>query len=998
MITSSLTQSVVDLPMHSYPNERYLSSLSISLDEKKHDSPNIFTKSHLMWKKDNCLDIENTLSSQESVTDLRKAQFAVQGMTCGACTSAIRAALEPLEGVISVQVHLISNQAVVIYQPTDIDHPRIRDAIEDSGYDATLWEDAKLKPQAQLEADLRSVEIEIHGFDKLVFVPNLVCRYSDKDDRSPSSINDRLGKLGLLSFSPITMANKVSNITYRPSKDLTIRHILDFPVPVTAFIRKRPSIQALARKNQRREAKELSYLLLLSFLVAIPTFIIGVVGMTLLPQSNPFRIWCEEFVWGGCQRAVLALFVLSTLSQLAVNQYFVVKAWKTMRTYLKSWRWSRLFSFGSMDLLVALSTTIAYLASLGLFIRDILDSPEETIRHGSSTFFDSNVFLGLFILAGRVLEHYARSKTTDAISKLEDSSPDHALLLSIIESDVVCNLDHLLSSPAKKIPADLIEIGDILLLPAGSSPSADGVVVGGSSAFDESSLTGESLPITKVAGDLVLTGTKNISSPIVYRVDTVGQETMMRKIVRAVAEGQTKRSPIQLLAEKITSVFVPLIIYVSLIVLAAWLSVCLSVSESSWVFPAGKTATSDRIFIAFQFSISVLVIACPCGIGLAAPTAQAVGSGLLAESGILAQGGGESFQLASHVDVVVFDKTGTLTKGEASVVHTYLAQDNEGWLWEAIRMSEAISTHPLAQAIVSYCQGKQSTSENELAKMIDCEEIPGRGVRSTFSFEDRTIRLSIGSQEFVCQEHTDFELPIHLQDTVNSWRNLGNTVVFVMKHDSIIPSVPVLFGIADQVRTGFRDVISDLRGSGKDVYMLTGDNPQTALAVAREVGLEESEVKARVLPLEKAEFILKLKQGRRINSLLGCNRPTSRPTIVAFVGDGLNDSAALAAADVGIALSHGSDLSIASASFVVLSNSSIPRAIKQLFKISFEVYRRQILNFGWAMLYNVALIPVAAGVLYPYRHTQLSPIWSAFAMALSSVSVVVSSLALKWGI
>jgi len=795
------------------------------------------------------------------------------------------------------------------------------------------------------------------------------------------------------------MSNRISTITYRPSKELTIRHILNFPVPVVALTRKRPSIHVLARESQRQEAKSLSSLLFLSFLIAIPAFVIGVLGMSLLPKSNSLRMWCEEFVWGGCQRAVFALFILSTLSQLAVNQYFVVKAWKSMRTSLRSWRWSRLFSFGSMDLLVALSTTIAYLASLGLFIRDILRSSEETMEHGSSTFFDSNVFLGFFILAGRVLEHYARTKTTDAISRLEASSPDHALLLSARESGGVRTTD-LLSCPTEKISADLIDIGDLLLLPAGSSPPADGVVIVGSSAFDESSLTGESLPVTKGACDPVMTGTKNLGSPIVYRVNAVGQETMMRKIIRAVAEGQTKRSPIQLLAEKITSVFVPIIVYLSLIVLAVWLAVCLSVPASSWVLSAGQTATGDRLFIAFQFSISVLVIACPCGIGLAAPTAQAVGSGLLAKNGILAQGGGEAFQLASNVDIVVFDKTGTLTKGEASVVNAHLAQEeDEVWLWDAIKMAEAISTHPLAQAIVSYCEDKQPISPN-VAKMVDCDEIAGKGIRSTFSFEDRTIHLSIGSQKFISQEHPNFELPTHLQDLVNSWRDSGNTVVFVLQHNSGVSSIPVLFGIADQIRTGFRDVIENFKASGKEVYMLTGDNHRTALAVGRELGLDKTNIKAGVLPLEKASIILKFKQRRRIDSrtLLGCYRSTSRPAILAFVGDGLNDSAALAAADIGIALSHGSDVSIASASFVVLSNGSVPHAIKQLFIISAKVYRRQVLNFGWAMLYNVALIPVAAGVLYPYRHTLLSPVWSALAMALSSLSVVVSSLALKWGV
>lgn len=789
------------------------------------------------------------------------------------------------------------------------------------------------------------------------------------------------------------MSNPVSNIEYQPSEELTIRHILTFPEPIVASLRKRPSIHALSQEAQRREAKTLFHLLLLSFVIAIPTFIIGVLGMTLLPKSNPLRVWCEEVIWGGSERAVVALFVLGTIAQLAVNQHFVVKSWKIMKVSSKSqWRWSRFIHFGSMDLLVALSTVIAYLASLGLFIRDIIRSHEVTMHNGTTTYFDSSVFLGFFILAGRVLEHYTRMKTNDAISMLEDASPDHALLLSKTHGK------HLLSAPAKKISADVVEIGDLLLLPAGGIPSADGVIVAGSSAFDESSLTGEAMPVTKEEGDAVMTGTKNLASPVVFRVETVGQETMMRTIIRAVAEGQSKKSPIQALAERITSIFVPVVVYISLLVLVVWLIVLLCAPESSSIFPMGRSATSDRIAAAFQFAIAVLVIACPCGIGLAAPTAQAVGSGLLAKAGILAQGGGEAVQLASNVNVVVFDKTGTITKGQAAVT-TYHLIDGDEWLWEALHQAEATSTHPLAQAIVLYSQKKKSNFPSSM-HMVSCEEVAGKGVRATFLVDGEQIRLSIGNESFLAQEDANFQIPNWQTTVADSWRNEGNTVVFVLCRDSHGSSVPLMLGVADQIRDGFKQTIASLKDSGKDVYMLTGDNVRTARAVARKVGLDDHHVKAGVMPLEKSLFINTLKNKKRLvgSKLFDIGRPSERNTIVAFIGDGLNDSAALTAADIGIALSHGSQVSIASASFVLVSDRCTPQAVTKLFKICSRVYRRQIANFGWAMLYNIALIPVAAGVLYPYRHTELSPVWSSLAMALSSVSVVVSSLALKWGI
>ena len=246
----------------------------------------------------------------------------------------------------------------------------------------------------------------------------------------------------------------------------------------------------------------------------------------------------------------------------------------------------------------------------------------------------------------------------------------------------------------------------------------------------------------------------------------------------------------------------------------------------------------------------------------------------------------------------------------------------------------------------------------------------------------------------------DFRIPDSLKGTADTWRDEGSTVVFVLRRDSKGSSIPLMLGLVDEVRPGFATTISTLKAAGKDVYMLTGDNERTALAVARRVGLDERHVKASAMPLEKAQFVrdLKMRKRTRGSTMLGRRDRSERDSIVTFFGDGLNDSAALAAADLGIALSHGSQVTIASAAFIILSDRSAPQAVTQLFRISSKVYRRQMINFGWAMLYNVALIPVAAGVLYPYRQTQLSPVWSSLAMALSSVSVVVSSLALKWGV
>ncbi|KAF9529911.1 E1-E2 ATPase-domain-containing protein [Crepidotus variabilis] len=936
-------------------------------------------------------DIESSLDKciedQQSSANVRKAQISISGMTCSSCTSTISTNVEPMDGIVSFDIHLMTNSAVAVYNADVITIYQLLETIEDSGYGTTLIEDSPLVDDASKTEGLRTLEIEFCGIDHFTI----------------SGVTRQLSQLGLISFTPVTIGIPISTIVYRPSSTLNIRHILNFDKPIQAFVHHRPSAHALSQENQRKEAKHLSILLLLAFLIAIPTFIIGVLGMTVLPSMNAFRMWCEAYIWGGCQRAVLALLVLATIAQLTVNQHFVRKAWKVLAgSSSRRWRWSRLIHFGNMDLLVALSTSIAYLASLGLLIRDVRRSPEDAIRDGTTTYFDSTVLLGFFILMGRVLEGYARSKTNDAISMLENAAPDHALLLSTTknEKDNYNDID-LLGSPSTPISADLIDIGDLLLIPAGGMPCADGTVMAGSSVFDESSLTGESLPVLKAKGESVMTGTRNLSSPIVIRVETVGDETMMRKIVRAVAEGQSKKSPIQVLADKITSIFIPVVVYISLIVLVVWLSVFLSAPSFSAIFPSARSTTSDRISAAFEFAIAVLVIACPCGIGLAAPTAEAVGSGLMAKAGILAQGGGEAFQLASSTDIIVFDKTGTLTRGEATVKQTWVKDEQQHWLLEAVGLAEATSTHPLAQAITSHCQSVTASQPSSSLTMRSCEEIAGRGVRALFAVGEEPAELSVGNSDFVVAEAgSGFRIPEDLTTTATSWRDGGHTAVFVLCRTSQGISIPLMFGIADQLREGFMDAIQTLKDSGKEVYMLTGDNERTAQAVASQLGLNPTYVKAGALPHEKAQFITNLRQQKRHRHirLLRRWRNEERNAIVAFMGDGLNDSAALAAADTGIAMSHGSQVSMAAASFVLLSDRSIPQAVTNLFKISARVHRRQVMNFCWAMLYNVVLMPVAAGVLYPYHHTRLSPVWSSLAMALSSVSVVISSLALQWGL
>lgn len=558
---------------------------------------------------------------------------------------------------------------------------------------------------------------------------------------------------------------------------------------------------------------------------------------------------------------------------------------------------------------------------------------------------------------------------------------------------------------AQQIHIDEIELGDLILIPPGSIPPADGEIVDGSTTADESSLTGESVPVPKSLGDQFFTGTTNITSVVTVRVTKLGNETALQRIVHAVGESLDHKAPIEELADRVTAVFVPVVIYMTLIVLAVWLAISLTPGSVplDW-FPNDHPQTADRVFFAFQFAIALLAIACPCGIGLAAPAAQAVGAGMAVKAGILAQGGGTAFQLATQVDTVVFDKTGTLTKGTPEVVTAEILRD-DGWILEAVRLIEEGSTHPLAAALVKYANSKVVEAHGEL-KVLEMEEVAGRGTKGQLKVNGRIMSFKLGSEAFM----DGVILPAGYNSaTMKSWKRRGYSVVILSFSclDSSSQSaneqlsIAARFAISDPPRDEAASVIASLRRSGKSVWMLSGDNETTARAVGHELGIEPSNVKAGVLPQEKSAFIQELKREVVIKPMQW-GKKSQGEAVVMFAGDGLNDSAAVAAADVGVAFSHGSQVTLSSASFVLLQTKAPLEGIGELLSLSKKVYRRQKvsqtqaddsgeniidhipqLNFAWALCYNVAMIPLAAGVFYPLGKTAIPPAWSALAMALS---------------
>ncbi|KAG8961148.1 hypothetical protein FRC03_005704 [Tulasnella sp. 419] len=935
---------------------------------------------------------------------LCQTTFGVEGMTCSSCTQSIERALKDVRGIQSVNVQLMQNSMSVVYDKQDISPQAIISIVEDTGFGAVEWE---TKGQADMEqqekAKQRTIQLQIDG---------MYC------EKCPDRVRGILESLPLVSFTAVTEASPVTKIIYTPSNTFTIREIIGaFNDPFSAKIMQPTSLFSRARHLQAREARKLSILFAISLLFAIPTFVIGIVGMVILKSNHPFRQWCEEPVWGGAARAVPILGALATIVQFGVGSIFYKRAFPTLfrrSGHSQPWKWKRLIHFGNMDLLVALSTTVAWAASVAMMILDVRRGRpvHEVDGHGMMaetaaktkvmTYFDSSVFLIFFILMGRALEGRARVKTGDAIAMLSELKPENALLViredekqSDSDSETLKQMDNsaIGSLRTNSIPLDHLELGDQILLRPGSIPPADGKVMAGTTTFDESSLTGESLPVAKQPDDSIFTGTTNLTSPIVVRVDKLGDETVLQKIVQAVSEAHGKKAPIEHLADRITSVFVPVIVWLSVAVLSIWLGVSVSKTIPQ-DYLGGLTSTGDRVFFAFEFAIAVLVVACPCGIGLAAPTAQTVGSGMAAKLGVLAKGGGEAFQLASQVDTVVFDKTGTLTTGVMKVVDVFEPEEEKGqwaWLSTAVRLIEAGSSHPLAKAIVEYLDEKLLGEFDSRVSIVNIEEVAGKGMKASVTLGGESYELAIGNEALV---------GVAESPEVAQWKSEGKSVVLVSVSGVAASGQILGFAISDTPRSDSMSTIAALKKAGKEVFMLSGDNPITATAVGKSLGIEESHVVAGVLPQEKSKFILELRDRVKTTRIWYKGwKEEQKKSVVLFCGDGLNDAAAIAAADVGVALAHGSQITLTTASFVLLSTSSSLTSLASLLNLSAKVYRRQKLNFGWAMIYNVGMIPLAAGAFYPTpSRTRLPPVFSALAMALSSGSVVLSSLALKWGL
>ncbi|NDJ17994.1 heavy metal translocating P-type ATPase [Myxacorys almedinensis] len=662
------------------------------------------------------------------------------------------------------------------------------------------------------------------------------------------------------------------------------------------------------------------------------TIVAGIISVILIVGSLPMMtglalpfipMWLHNY-WFQ--------LILSTPVMFWCGAEFFINAWKAFNRHT-----------ATMDTLVALGTGSAYLYSLiatlfpGFFLAQGL--PPDVY------FEAANVIITL-ILLGRLLEMRARGQTSEAIRKL--------IGLQARDARIIRNGQEL------EVPIQEVQIDDVVMVRPGEKVPVDGEVVSGSSTIDESMVTGESVPTKKQPGDEVIGATLNKTGSFRFRATRVGKDTVLAQIVKLVQQAQGSKAPIQRLADQVTGWFVPVVIAIAILTFIVWFTVM------------------GNVTLALITTVGVLIIACPCALGLATPTSVMVGTGKGAENGILIKGA-ESLELAYQIETIVLDKTGTITEGKPTVTDfiSNVGSAHELNLLKLVASVERNSEHPLAEAVVCYAQ----TQGVSLEEVQEFEAIAGSGVQGRVAHE----MVQIGTQRWLSELNIDVQ---SMQAEKDRLESLGKTVILI----AIAGKLHGLMGISDALKPSSIQAIRALQRMGLDVVMLTGDNQQTANSIANQVGIQT--VIAEVRPEQKAAVIKSIQ-----NDKLGRSRPNpkgrrhAKSTIVAMVGDGINDAPALAQADVGIAIGTGTDVAIAASDITLISGDlhSIVTAI-QLSRATIRNIRQ---NLFFAFIYNTLGIPIAAGVLFPIFGWLLNPIIAGGAMAFSSVSVLTNALRLQ---
>lgn len=697
------------------------------------------------------------------------------------------------------------------------------------------------------------------------------------------------------------------NLTVEYLPNMTNLHALQKAVQAAGYdllIEDETQQQETLEAIHEKKLKQLKTKTIWAVILSLPVVIIGMFFMDM-PYANPI------------------MWFFSTPVVLWLGRDFFVNAWKQAK-----------HGSANMDTLVALSTGIAYLFSVfNMFFADFWN------QRGleAHVYFEAAAVIITFILLGRLLEERAKGNTSTAIKKLMGMQPKTVVVMQADGTE-------------KQIPIEQVQVGDVILVKPGEKIAVDGTVTSGSSYVDESMLSGEPVPILKMKNENVFAGTINQKGSFQFRATKVGKETMLAQIIKMVQDAQGSKAPVQKLVDKIASVFVPVVIGIAILTFVLWL-----------IF-GGNHGVVQGLMAA----VTVLVIACPCALGLATPTAIMVGVGKGAENGVLIKDA-ESLELAKKIDALILDKTGTITEGRPEVTDVMWLYNDESL--KAILVGiERQSEHPLAEAVVNYF------SNFGKVELTNFASITGKGAKADYNSETYYIgNKKLLAESLQVGQGGNISISPRLQQQADKWSKQSKTVIWFSDSKQALCAM----AISDKIKDTSVVAIKEMQDLGLELYMLTGDNEATAQAIAKQTGI--TAYKAEVLPQDKADFVKALQgQGKT----------------VAMVGDGINDSTALATADVSIAMGRGSDIAMDVAKMTIISSDllKIPQAIR-LSKQTVTTIKQ---NLFWAFIYNLIGIPIAAGILYPFNGFLLNPMIAGAAMAMSSVSVVSNSLRLKW--
>jgi Cu+-exporting ATPase len=806
-------------------------------------------------------DVETVLPVQEtdkavvlqiSDDNLYKSSFVIEGMSCSSCVASIESIIRTTNGIIpeSVVVTLLPPRVVLTHDQSIIASEEIRLVIEELGFDAVLLKSTPIQEQEQVFSD--SIKLSIKG---------MTC------SSCVNSIETFVKKQQGIDSIQVNLLTEIASIEFFPAligtRDI-LEMIEDMGYEVTLL---KGEAQILPNTEMDSYYHDMIFAL---FFVVPATFMMF--SMMFL-QTTVIHRWMMTIIYPGLTVDDLLSFLISTPVQFYLGRRFYRGAWKSF-WYLKS---------ANMDTLIVLGTTVSYAYSVYSVVLNIVQG-----NHSETQFFEVSIFLIFFVLLGKYLESFAKGKTSNAIHHLYDLQPDTATLVKME------NPSSMKIIAEKTIELDLVQVGDILKVTPGSRIPCDGLILDGQSYVDESMLTGESNPVYKVVGSSVIGGTVNQTGAVLIKVVKIGSETTLARIISLVQDAQASRAPIQEYADKISAVFVPSVLLLSLLTFCLWTAVFYFGWVTPTSLPHGKTALSFSI----EKAVAVLVIACPCALGLATPTAVMVGSGVAAKLGILIKGGGAALEMSHKINTIVFDKTGTLTIGKPAVMDTHLVNIpigmNERIVWDIVSKIESNSDHPLARAVCDYM--KQNSipegkllDHQELYSVSNVTETGGRGLSADVVFNG-SHRVFIGNEKWMLENQIDLG-DKECQDAIQNWTALGKSIVLVGFSSKV--GNPILVGmisVADQVRPESASVISKLQRKGIDVWMITGDHDRTAQTVASQIGILPTHVLSQVLPEEKYQRIIELQNQER---------PDGRKNRVAMVGDGINDSVALAQADVG---------------------------------------------------------------------------------------------------